>query len=114
MKSQSNWASLLPCVATSAYGQSRHFAWAKQSGRFWREADINRQAKPAGLDANDPKRTVVNQYQLQTLLDLVNVIRLNPDGDLSGISRLGPDLARNIEAYPAYLPILWNLQEGRV
>src|SRR6476661_6760331 len=32
----------------------------------------------------------------------------------SGISRLGPDLARNIEAYPAYLPILWNLQEGRV
>jgi hypothetical protein len=40
--------------------------------------------------------------------------RLNPDGDLSGISRLGPDLARNIEAYPAYLPILWNLQEGRV
>ena len=29
-------------------------------------------------------------------------------------SRLGPDLARNIEAYPACLPILLNLQEGRV
>ena len=43
-------------VATheSVPGPSRHFAWAQQSGRFWREADINRQAEPAGLVANDP------------------------------------------------------------
>jgi hypothetical protein len=41
---------------TSASGPSRHFAWAQQSGRFWREADINRQAELAGLVANDPYR----------------------------------------------------------
>jgi hypothetical protein len=38
----------------SGNAPSRHFAWAQQSGRFWREADINRQAEPAGLVANDP------------------------------------------------------------
>jgi hypothetical protein len=41
----------------SPFGLSRHFAWAQQSGRFWREADINRRAEPAGLVANDPKAT---------------------------------------------------------
>ena len=30
----------------STHGPSRHFACAKQSGRFWREADINRPARP--------------------------------------------------------------------
>jgi hypothetical protein len=35
----------------------RHFAAAQQLGRFWREADINRQAEPAGLVANDPTAT---------------------------------------------------------
>jgi len=38
----------------TAFGPSRHFAGAQQLGRFWREADINRQAEPAGLVANDP------------------------------------------------------------
>ena len=41
----------------SPFGPSRHFAWAQQSGRFWREADINRQAEPAGLVASDPNAT---------------------------------------------------------
>jgi hypothetical protein len=41
----------------SAIGPSRHFAAAQQLGRFWREADINRQAELAGLVANDPDRT---------------------------------------------------------
>jgi hypothetical protein len=31
---------------------------------------------------------------------------------LGGTNRLGRDLARNIAAYPAFLPILSNLQEG--
>jgi len=39
----------------TAYGPSRHFACAKQSGRFWREADINWQAEPTRLVANDPE-----------------------------------------------------------
>jgi hypothetical protein len=39
-------------------GPSRHFAAAQQLGRFWREADINRQAEPAGLVANDPKTDI--------------------------------------------------------
>jgi hypothetical protein len=39
----------------TAYGPSRHFAAAQQLGRFWREADINRQAEPTGLVANDPE-----------------------------------------------------------
>ena len=55
---------------------------------------------------------VVNQFQLQTLL--LTRSPLYPNEDLSGTSRLGPDLARNIGAYPAYLPILLHLQEGRV
>jgi hypothetical protein len=38
----------------SQFGPSRHFAAAQQSGRFWREADINWKAEPAGLVANDP------------------------------------------------------------
>jgi hypothetical protein len=41
----------------SLNGPSRHFAAAQQLGRFWREADINRQAEPSGSVANDPKRT---------------------------------------------------------
>jgi len=41
----------------SAPGPSRHFACTEQSGRFWREADIHRQAEPAGLVANDPEPT---------------------------------------------------------
>ena len=41
----------------SAFGPSRHFAAAQQLGRFWREADINWQAKPADSVANDPQAT---------------------------------------------------------
>jgi hypothetical protein len=42
----------------TANGPSRRFAAAQQLGRFWREADINRQAEPAGLVANDLTRTL--------------------------------------------------------
>jgi hypothetical protein len=41
----------------SAVGPSRHFAWAQQSGRFWREADINWKARPACSVANNPKQS---------------------------------------------------------
>jgi hypothetical protein len=41
----------------SAIGPSRHFAAAQQLGRFWREADINWQARSAGSVANDPQQT---------------------------------------------------------
>jgi hypothetical protein len=40
----------------TACGPSRHFAAAQHVGRFWREADINWQARSAGSVA-DPKRT---------------------------------------------------------
>jgi hypothetical protein len=33
---------LFAAVHESGSGPSRHFACAQQSGRFWREADINR------------------------------------------------------------------------
>jgi hypothetical protein len=47
-----------PCaVRESGFGPSRHFAAAQQSGCFWREVDINRQAEPAGLVASDPSET---------------------------------------------------------
>jgi len=46
-------------VNESGNGPSRHFACAQQSGRFRREADINRQAEPAGSVENDPERTWV-------------------------------------------------------
>jgi hypothetical protein len=36
----------------------------------------------------------------------------NPEGRLGGTNRLRRDLARNIAAYPAFLPILLSLQEG--
>ena len=59
----------------------------------------------------DPKRASGESISIANLAYSISWRhRLNPDGDLSGISRLGPDLARNIEAYPAYLPILWNRQ----
>ena len=35
-----------------------------------------------------------------------------PEGRLGGTNRLRLDLARNIAAYPAFLPILLSLQEG--
>lgn len=35
-----------------------------------------------------------------------------PEGRLGGTNRLRRDLARNIAAYPAFLPILLSLQEG--
>jgi hypothetical protein len=35
-------------------GTSRHFAVTQHSGRFWGEADINWQTKPAGSVENDP------------------------------------------------------------
>src|SRR6476620_7064574 len=38
----------------SESGPSRHFAAARQLGRFWRKADINWRAGPAGSVANDP------------------------------------------------------------
>jgi hypothetical protein len=41
----------------SHLGPSRHFAAKQRFGRFWKEADINRQAEASGLVANDPKRT---------------------------------------------------------
>jgi hypothetical protein len=41
----------------SASGTSRHFAVTQHSGRFWGEADINRQTKPAGSVENDPQQT---------------------------------------------------------
>jgi len=44
----------MECRVVSGRGPSRHFACAQQSGRFWREADISWQAKPADLVANDP------------------------------------------------------------
>ena len=34
------------------------------------------------------------------------------EGRLGGTNRLRRDLARNIAAYPAFLPILLSLQEG--
>jgi hypothetical protein len=43
--------------ATSGIGPSRHFAAKQHFGCFWREADINRQAEPSGLVANDPQQT---------------------------------------------------------
>jgi hypothetical protein len=48
----------LAAVHMSHIGPSRHFAWAQQSGRFRREADISWQAEPADLVANDPKRAL--------------------------------------------------------
>jgi hypothetical protein len=33
------------------------FRGTQHFGRFWGEADINRQTKPAGSVENDPKRT---------------------------------------------------------
>ena len=39
-------------VHESGNGPSRHFACAQQSGRFWREADIDWQAKPAGTPSS--------------------------------------------------------------
>jgi hypothetical protein len=41
----------------SAVGPSRHFAAKQRLGRFRSEADIKRQAGPAGKVANDPDRT---------------------------------------------------------
>jgi hypothetical protein len=41
----------------SPFGTSRHFAVTQHSGRFWGEADINWQTKPAGSVENDPKET---------------------------------------------------------
>jgi hypothetical protein len=41
----------------SAFGPSRRFAATQHFGRFWGEADINRQTKPAGSVANDPEPT---------------------------------------------------------
>jgi hypothetical protein len=38
---------------------------AQQLGRFWREADINRQAEPAGLVANDPERALRLRRKVQ-------------------------------------------------
>jgi hypothetical protein len=56
----------------SAIGPSRHFACAQQSGRFQREADINRQAEPAGLVANDPQATL-SSFNLTTSKSLVGM-----------------------------------------
>jgi hypothetical protein len=48
---------LFAAAHESAYGPSRHFAAERRRGRFRREADINRQARPISTVANDPKRT---------------------------------------------------------
>jgi hypothetical protein len=42
----------------SVHGPSRHFAAKQRLGRFWREADINWQARSAGSVANDPRATL--------------------------------------------------------
>ena len=47
-----NEPSQIAAVHESLLGPSRRFAAAQQLGRFWREADINRQAEPSGLVAN--------------------------------------------------------------
>jgi hypothetical protein len=52
----------------SAVGPSRHFAWAQQSGRFWREADINWKARSAGSVANDPKPKI-GEHKVVRYLD---------------------------------------------
>jgi len=45
----------------SPLGPSRHFARAKQSGRLWKEADINRQAEPAGRRRNGEPQMAFHQ-----------------------------------------------------
>jgi hypothetical protein len=37
-----------------ACGPSRHFTATQRLGRFWREADMNRQTRPVASIANDP------------------------------------------------------------
>jgi hypothetical protein len=46
---------LQPEKRESACGPSRHFAAAQQFRRFWREADIDWQARSTGSVENDPK-----------------------------------------------------------
>jgi hypothetical protein len=48
----------------SVSGTSRHFAATQHFGRFWGEADINRQTKPAASVENDPKRTSLAEVRL--------------------------------------------------
>jgi putative tryptophan/tyrosine transport system substrate-binding protein len=48
-------------------GRSRHFAATQHLGRFWGEADINRQTKPAGSVENNPKRPCLFQSCCQVL-----------------------------------------------
>jgi hypothetical protein len=44
-------------VHESLPGTSRHFTAMQHSGRFRGEADMDRQAKPAGSVENDPSAT---------------------------------------------------------
>jgi hypothetical protein len=48
----------------SPFGPSRHFAWAQQSGRFWREADINGWARLGESVVIDPNRAFGNDGNL--------------------------------------------------
>ena len=52
----------------SPFGPSRHFAWAQQSGRFWREADINGWARLGESVVIDPNRAFGNDGNLHQAL----------------------------------------------
>jgi hypothetical protein len=72
----------------SSCGLSRHFAWAGQSGRFWREADINWKARSAGSVANDPKLPF-RGTGLDTLFHLDDHVRRRGFRVLSWTSEIG-------------------------
>jgi hypothetical protein len=57
-------------VHESGSGPSRHFAAERRRGRFRREADINRQARPVSTLANDPYATsAVQEFCSRKLTD---------------------------------------------
>jgi hypothetical protein len=79
---------VIVAVHESPIGPSRHFACAQQSGRFWREADISWQAKPADLVANDPKLPF-RGTGLDTLFHLDDHVRRRGFRVLSWTSEIG-------------------------